>query len=263
MRVVTLADGLRLAVRDRGTGPPVLLLHAWGETHRAFDRLVELLPDRLRILVPDQRGVGRSDKPLQGYGIQDAAADMVGLLDVLDLPAAWVVGSSSGGYVAQQVAASHPERVLGLALVGSPRSLFGIDPLGAVLDGFHDPVTTADLAALNGFLALPDTIPRDFLALQDAAALTIPRHVWLAGYRGLIEATPPTESGAIAAPTLVLAGADDEILGPAQAVELATAIPASRLVVYERTGHFVLWERPDRVARDLVGFVTTQRSTVD
>jgi len=255
VKAVRLADGLRLFVRDRGTGTPVLLLHAWGETHRALDRLVELLPDGLRVLAPDQRGVGGSDKPGRGYRLEDAASDVIGLLDALDLPVAWVVGSSSGGYVAQQVAASHPDRLLGLVLVGAPRSLSGIDPLGAILEGFHDPVTPADLAALNGRLALPDTIPRDFLAVQDAAALTIPRHVWLAGYRGLVQATPPTESGRIVTRTLVLGGADDELLDPTQAAELAAAIPGSRLVIYERTGHFVLWERPERVARDLGEFI--------
>ena len=251
-----LAGGLRLVVRDRGAGVPVLLLHAWGETHRAFDRLVELLPDGLRVLAPDQRGVGQSDKPSQGYRLQDAASDVAGLLDALDLPAAWVVGSSSGGYVGQQIAASHPDRLLGLVLVGAPRSLFGADPFGAILERFHDPVTAADLAALNRRFALPDTIPRDFLAVQDAAALTIPRHVWLAGYRGLVQATPPTESGTIVTPTLLLSGTDDELLDPTQAAELAAAIPRGRLLIYERTGHFVLWERPEWVARDLVEFVT-------
>lgn len=85
---------------------------------------------------------------------------------------------------------------------------------------------------------------------------TISRHVWLAGYRGLFGATPPTGSGAIVAPTLLLHGADDELVDLAQAVELAATIAGSRLVTYERTGHFVHWERPDWLARDLAGFVT-------
>jgi pimeloyl-ACP methyl ester carboxylesterase len=139
MRAVVLADGLRLVVRDQGAGLPVLLLRAWGETRRTFNRLIELLPDGLRILAPDQQGVGESDKPGQGYSLQDAASDVVGLLDALDLRAAWVVGSSSGGYVAQQVATSHPDRLLGLVLVGAPRSLSGADPFSSIIEGFHDP----------------------------------------------------------------------------------------------------------------------------
>jgi len=67
---------------------------------------------------------------------------------------------------------------------------------------------------------------------------------------------PPTGSGTIVAPTLLLHGADDELVDLAQAVELAATIAGSRLVTYERTGHFVHWERPDWLARDLAGFVT-------
>src|SRR5664279_1155913 len=64
-RRLMLASGLRLVVRDYGSGVPVLLVHAWGETHRSFDRLVRLLAPHLRLVVPDQRGVGDSDKPAE------------------------------------------------------------------------------------------------------------------------------------------------------------------------------------------------------
>ena len=258
-----LADGVRIAVHEQGAGTPVLLLHAWGETHRSFDRLVELLPADLQVLAPDLRGAGESDKPAEGYRLEDAAADVAGVLDALDIQAAWMVGTSSGGYVAQQLAVDHPERLLGLVLVGAPRSLAGMDPFGDVLEAFHDPVTADDITAVNDGLALPASIPRDFIDIQDAAALTIPRHVWLAGYRGLVEASPPTETGTIQVPTLLLSGADDALLGPDDAGRLAGSIPRSRHRVYDDTGHFVLWERPERVARDLVGFVNdpTPRAT--
>lgn len=251
-----LTDAVRLAVYEQGAGTPVLFLHAWGETHRSFDRVLELVPADLHVVVPDQRGVGGSDKPTTGYRLEDAAADAAGLLDALDVPAAWVVGSSSGGYVAQQLAMAFPTRGLGLVLVGAPRSLAGRDPFGEILAQFHDPVRPEDIEALNKGLSLPPAIPRNFLDVQDAAALTIPRHVWIAGYRGLIEATPPTECGPLRVPTLLLSGAKDELLGSSEAAKLAAAIPNSRHCIYPRTGHFVLWERPDWVARDVVRFVT-------
>jgi pimeloyl-ACP methyl ester carboxylesterase len=253
---VVLADAVRLAVFERGAGTPVVLLHAWGETHRSFDRLLKLLPAGFHLLVPDQRGAGDSDKPITGYSLEDAAADVAGMLDALAIPAAWVVGSSSGAYVAQQLAVAFPTRLLGLVLIGSPRTLAGGDPFGEVLAAFHDPVLPEDIQALNERLDFPPTIPRDFLDVQNAAALTIPRHVWIAGYRGLIEAVPPTETGTIPVPTLLLSGADDELLGSAAAAELAALIPGSRHLVYPKTGHFVLWERADWVARDVTHFVT-------
>ena len=72
MRHVVLADGVRIALHEQGEGAPVVLLPAWGETHRSFDRLVALLPADLHVIAPDQRGVGESDKPAVGYRLTAA-----------------------------------------------------------------------------------------------------------------------------------------------------------------------------------------------
>lgn len=198
-RRLMLASGLRLVVRDYGSGVPVVLVHAWGETHRSFDRLVRLLAPHLRLVVPDQRGVGDSDKPADGYSLVQAAADLVELLDAIDLPSAFVAGTSSGGYVAQQIGVDHANRVDGLVLVGSPRSLAGGgDPFGAVLAGLHDPVTPKDVRSINSAISFCHPVPADFLTDQDRSALTIPRHVWLAVYGGCLQ--PPRHSTPVASP---------------------------------------------------------------
>jgi rifampin ADP-ribosylating transferase len=255
-RRLMLASGLRLVVRDYGSGVPVLLVHAWGETHRSFDGLARLLAPHLRLVVPDQRGVGDSDKPAGGYSLVQAAADLVELLDAMDLPSAFVVGTSSGGYVAQQIGVDHAGRVDGLVLVGSPRSLAGGgDPFGAMLAGLNDPVTPEDVRSMNSAVSFCHPVPADFLADQDRSALTIPRHVWRAVYGGLLAATPPLDAGRITIPTLLLWGAADNVLPRSQADDLVAAIPRARLVVYEDTGHLVLWEQPDRVAADVISLV--------
>ena len=255
-RRVVLASGLRLLVHQYGSGVPVLLVHAWGETHRSFDRLVPLLAAQLRLVVPDQRGVGGSDKPADGYSLGQAADDLVELLDALNLPSVFVVGTSSGGYVAQQIAVAHPSRLHGLVLVGAPRSLAGVgNPFGAVLGGLRDPVTAADVRSINGAISFHGPVPADFLSDQDRSALTIPARVWREAYAGLLAATPPLDTGRIAVPTLLLWGADDSVLPRSQADALTAEISAARLVVYDDTGHLVLWERPNRVAADVLSFV--------
>ncbi|MEJ7757091.1 MAG: alpha/beta fold hydrolase [Nocardioidaceae bacterium] len=151
MRRIALATGVELAVHEHGEGVPVLLLHVWGETHRAFDRLLPLLPDTMHLVVPDQLGVGQSSKPADGYTLLDGAADMTALLDALEIDTCWLIGTSSGGYLAQQLALEHPARVRGMALVGSPSNLQGPLPpaFGERLSSFHDPVTSADVDALK------------------------------------------------------------------------------------------------------------------
>jgi pimeloyl-ACP methyl ester carboxylesterase len=258
MRRVTLRTGVELAVHEFGEGEPVLLLHAWGETHRSFDRLVPLLPRRLHLVVPDQRGAGESSKPAVGYALHDGVDDVIALLDALGLDVCWLVGTSSGGYLAQQVTVEHPERVRGLVLVGAPSNLQQPSPAAFVdlLSSFHDPVTRDDMNTLNGVLPLHTPVPDTFLEDQTSAALTIPKGVWRAALEGLLAAVPPTQRGTITVPTLILWGAEEDVPPANQGRELAAAIKGSRLVTYEGTGHLVLWEQPERVAIDLTAFIT-------
>jgi pimeloyl-ACP methyl ester carboxylesterase len=258
MRRVSCATGVELAVHEFGDGDPVLLLHAWGETHRVFDRLVPLLPPTLHLVVPDQRGVGESAKPADGYALHNAVDDVIKLLDALGLNACWLVGTSSGGYLAQQVAVDHPERVRGLVLVGAPSNLQQPIPAPFVdlLSSFHDPVTRDDIDALNGAFPLHTPVPDTFLEDQMTAALTIPTGVWRATIEGLFAAVPPIQRGSITVPTLILWGAEEDVLPVEQAQELLAAIEGSRLVTYEGTGHLVLWEQPERVALDVTAFIT-------
>jgi rifampin ADP-ribosylating transferase len=86
--------------------------------------------------------------------------------------------------------------------------------------------------------------------------LRVPAHVWKAGLAGLTTAVPPSESGTITAPTLIMWGERDELLSLQDGYLLAAAIPSSRLIIYEDTGPLVLWEHPERVATDLADFVT-------
>ena len=72
---------------------------------------------------------------------------------------------------------------------------------------------------------------------------------------GLVSARPPTVTATITAPALIVWGARDELLTLEDQQSLAAAIPASRLIVYQDTGHLVLWEQPERVASDLTAFV--------
>ena len=79
--------------------------------------------------------------------------------------------------------------------------------------------------------------------------------MWKASLEGLVRAVPPIDRGPITAPTLILWGDEEDVLPTDQADELRAAIEDSQLVVYEGTGHLVLWEQPERVARDVAAFI--------
>ncbi|NQD89858.1 alpha/beta hydrolase [Paenarthrobacter sp. CM16] len=267
VRTVKLSTGISVPCFVRGRleqtvddgGIPLLLLHAWGESWRSFERLIASVPD-LVIVAPDLRGHGRADKPSGGYSLIEAAEDVVALFDALDLVRAHVLGSSSGGYVAQQLAVMHPALVASLTLVGSPLSLQGKPPFAAEVESLADPVSEEWVRESLSWYRLLHTVPASYIEDRVQDGLAMPASVWKQSLRGYYEAVPPTETGTISAPTLILWGAHDHLVPRHHQETLARRIPGSRLKIYEETGHLVLWECPERVAADVVGFVGDVRS---
>ena len=259
VRRTALATGVTVAHVGTGpeTGTPVLLLHAWGESRRSFDRLLPVLPTGVRAIALDQRGHGDAEKPAAGYSLADAAADVVAFLDAVGASSAVLVGSSSGGYVAQQVAVSRPDRVSGLVLVGAPRTLQGRPPFADEVERLADPVDAGWVRASLAWFPLHQPVPSWYVDDRVRDGTRVPAHVWRATFEGLVAAEPPTDQGPVTAPSLVLRGAHDDLLaGDHQ--DLAAVIPQARTVVYEETGHLVLWEQPERVAADLASFLATE-----
>jgi pimeloyl-ACP methyl ester carboxylesterase len=111
------ANGASLHVARAGSGPVLLLLHGWPEFWFAWEPLMQRLPDRYTLVAPDLRGFGDSDKPTGPFGPNDHAADMLALLDGLDIHRIGVVGHDVGGAVMQPLARKAPERFVGLFLL--------------------------------------------------------------------------------------------------------------------------------------------------
>ena len=256
VRKLSLSTGIEVPCFIEGDpdAQPLLLLHAWGESFESFDRLAPLLAG-FRIYAPDLRGQGDADKPEDGYSLAEQAADVAAILDALEVPRAFVLGSSSGGYVAQALAAGHPERVAALVLVGAPLSLRGRPAFADEVESLVDPVGAAWVRESFTWFPLLHEVPAWFIDDRVDDGTRMPAHVWRAILKGLCEAAPPTESGTIAAPTLVLWGGHDHLLSLADEQALAARIAGSVLKVYPDTGHLVLWECPERVAADTTDFL--------
>jgi rifampin ADP-ribosylating transferase len=250
MAAPLLAD---LLVQGDAGAKAVLLLHAWGESRGSFDRLIPLLTG-YRIYAPDLRGQGEADKPEDGYSLAEQAEDAAAILAALNVPRAFVVGSSSGGYVAQQLAVVHPEKVAALVLVGTPMSLHGRAPFADEVDVLTDPIDEAWVRDSLSWFRLLHEVPHWFLEDRVRDGVNMPAHAWKAILNGLCEATPPTESGTIQAPTLILWGAEDNLLPPGDQDKLAARIAGSVLKVYPGVAHLVLWEVPEQVAEDATAF---------
>jgi rifampin ADP-ribosylating transferase len=146
--------------------------------------------------------------------------------------------------------------VNGLVLVGSPRSLRGRPPFADEVDRLNDPVDRAWVKASLDWFPRFHEIPDWYLEARIDDGVRLPARVWRTSLNGLCTAVPPTETGTITAPTLIIWGERDGLLSRDDQEALSAAIPGSHLVVYHDTGHLVLWEQPERVANDLTAFVT-------
>lgn len=255
-RVLRLATGIRTraTLRPGPGGRPLLLLHGWLESRKSFALLVPHLPEDLPWVALDLRGHGDADRPTAGYDVGTLAADVVAALDELDVPEVVLLGSSSGGYVAQQVAVDAAARVSGLVLAGSPADLRVEPPFAAELVRLRDPIDPAWTRDFLLGMAHADRLPPWFVEQAVADALRLPADLWRATVAGLRGSPPPTGAGTVRAPTLVVSGGDDGVLGREQTEALLDAVPGARWVEYPGAGHVLLWDEPARLARDVAGF---------
>jgi rifampin ADP-ribosylating transferase len=253
VHLAVLRDGLELPYVEQGDpdGVPVVLLHAWLDSRRCFDQLLAMLPERIHAFAFDQRGHGDASKPADGYGLRDFADDIGAFMDAVGLHAAVLAGASSGGYVAQRFAVDDPDRTLGLALLGSPRSLRGPrPPFADVVATLEDPINAAFVRELNGGM-LGREVPEAIIEVLCRENLKVPARVWREAFDGLLTAEPPLDTGPISARTLIGWGACDSLLPRADQDTMAAEVPGARLVIYDGVGHLPVIEAPERVAADL------------
>lgn len=110
---------IKLYYEIEGVGEPVLFLHGLGSSSAAWEFQRQAFAPQYQLIMPDIRGHGRSDKPPGPYSMPLFAADIIGLLDALAVPAVHVAGLSLGGMIGFQMAVDYPERVRSLTVVNA------------------------------------------------------------------------------------------------------------------------------------------------
>lgn len=120
--VLVNCGALRLSLRRLGAGEPLVLLHGYPETGRAWTKVAGELARHFDVLIPDLRGYGQSDVPEddpdhEAYSKRQMAADIVAMLDSLGIDRAHVLGHDRGGRVAYRMALDHPTRVARLGVI--------------------------------------------------------------------------------------------------------------------------------------------------
>lgn len=242
---------------DRGTGPPVLLLHGQPGTGSSWLPVIDELADEFRLLAPDRMGNGRS--PGEGGGLAANAAALASFLVEKDASPATVVGHSWGGGVAILLASRYRSLVRSLVLVGSvgtPDTVNGLDRLLAT-HGVGDALTVAGLGVMGGVLPrirrltprLPNGAGRYLEAVLPDEGLSdgLPgawgrtKRTFVVEQRALLDELEDTEQAAteVDVPTSVVIGEWDLVVPPQSADTLSQVIRGAELIRLPRVGHFV------------------------
>lgn len=115
------ANGLQFHVARAGSsGPAVVLLHGFPQHNHAWRHVMAELAADHRVYAPDLRGAGASEAPRRGYDTATLTADVLALLDVLELPQVYLVGHESGGWLGFHLALAAPQRFSALVAVNTP-----------------------------------------------------------------------------------------------------------------------------------------------
>jgi pimeloyl-ACP methyl ester carboxylesterase len=265
-------DGVGLEVSAAGTGPAVLLVHGFPDSHELWRHQVPALQAAgFRTIAPDLRGFGASDKP-GSYGVGAHVGDLVGLLDRLEVPAAHVVGHDWGAAIGWALAALAPDRVRSLTAlsVGHPAA-FARGGLAQrekswymllfQFEGVAEQWLSADdFAHLREWSGHPDA-DAVVARLAEPGALTAALGIYRASLPPSSLVAPPPALPPVSAPTLGIWSSGDRFLteGPMVASAEHVAGPWTYARV-EDAGHWLQLDRPSVVNRLLVDFLTKVES---
>ena len=254
-----------------GEGPPLLLIHGFGGEIWVWEKQVSALSQRYRLYIPDLLGYGYSDRPKVDYTPTLFIDSIRQLMDHLGVHRASLIGNSMGGGIAWAFALSHPERVDKLVLIDS------IPP--DLLPEVRNPSFRWFLAIRNlpllpslavslhtrGMLrtTLKEMVHDDRLITD--AVVERQYQIGRIGGTGRVMTSTARQvaevkrhEGALAAlakPTLIIWGEQDEVFAVSVGKQLHSLIKTSELLVVKDSGHMPMWERPDETNRAILEFL--------
>lgn len=256
----TESDGVRIYFEDDGAGEPLLLIQGLGYSLDMWHRFAPPLRERFRVVVFDNRGVGRSDVPSPPYSIPDMARDAVAVLDAAGIDRAHVVGTSMGGVIAQELALLHPDRVMSLALYctacGGPNSVPADQEVLDILLARTGMTMEEGTRAMLPYIYDPTTSQA---LIDEDLAIRERTYPSPDGYIGQLMAVSGYDLSdrlaSLDVPTLVVHGVSDRLIPPANGQDVASRIRNARLVMLDDASHILFTDRTDACIEVLTQFL--------
>jgi pimeloyl-ACP methyl ester carboxylesterase len=272
---------VRLHAVIGGDGPPLLLIHGWPGSWYYWRLVMPALARDFEVIAVDQRGIGLSDKPEEGYDTATLANDLVGLMDALGHEQFAVVGVDTGMLIGYALAADHPDRVVRLAVGEAP--LPGISPPNPLVlpdqvvdrlwhipfnqlkvtneklvQGREDIFFGAEFSASAGTHKLPDSVVQYYI--EGLASSPEALHASFQLYRAFGATAAQNEerkTRRLTMPVLAMGGAESVGAMAADTMKL-TADDVETLVI-PGIGHWLAEQAPDEIVAALTEFLAPYR----
>jgi pimeloyl-ACP methyl ester carboxylesterase len=249
-----VVDGARVEVIERGSGPPLLFLHAENGIEAAA-AAIEELAKTAHVIAPMHPGFGRSELPKGMRTVDDLSYFYLDLFDQLDLSDLTVVGVSFGAWLAAEIAVKSTARLSRLVMANAVGIKVGDRETRDIADIF----ALTEPEYLDIAYCDPNVGRRDYKALPDAEVLAAARNreatarfAWSPYFHN-----PRLKSRLhrIRIPALFLWGMHDRMLSEAYGRAYCAMIPGARFEPIERAGHFPHQEQPKVFAERVLAFV--------
>ena len=255
-------NGITLAYGDKGTGLPVVFLHAFPLNRTMWTAQEEALSSQFRIITIDLRGHGESDAPLWHHTLDQAAEDVRVLLDHLSIRQAVLVGLSMGGYILFAFYRKYADLVKGLVLADTRAQ-------ADTAEGKEGRFQMAQITYKKGSSAIADImIPKLLSPATIQNRPEIVRNVWsmiegnqISGIAGDLMAMAERPDSVpllkqVTSPTQIIVGELDLTTPPSDAKLMADQIPGSRLAFIPEAAHLANLEQPDTFNQIVAAFAS-------
>ena len=246
-----VASSELLYFTERGSGPPLLLVHGLMVTGEMFEPVIKHFVTRHRVIVPDLRGHGRSRGFPPPYNAVQLASDLARLLDHLGIDSTAVLGYSQGGAIAQQLVLDHPRRCNRLVLACT--YAFNMATTREWLEGHLAPllISVLGMRRLANLVVSPSMLQLDQERADWLAGLMADqdRTLMLTAWKETMAFDSRRRLSEIRCPTLVVAASNDQAVPIHHAKMLHDGIPGSQLVMIDGADHALIWTHPDELVR--------------
>jgi pimeloyl-ACP methyl ester carboxylesterase len=259
-------NGVNINYQVEGQGEPLVMIMGFSATRSGWIRQIRFFKKYYRVITFDNRGVGKSDKPPGSYSTRMMADDTLGLMDLLGIEKAHIMGASMGGMIAQELAINCPQRVMKLILACTYASQD--ETSGDTLKQARFlQLSPGKKASAMVELAFNKPLYRVIFGLLAMVQIRFLGTSATAGINGQSEACRKHNTvdrlPLITAPTLVIVGTGDRIIKPVSSQVIAGKITNAKLVRIEGGSHCFSFEMKNEFNREVLNFLKSDAPGVN